>query len=76
MVSNVQGQPRLSLFIVIQCVVADKDCRTAYLGRFIYCLILRVLMEIVLCNPSFLWFLSDVDYCTGYPLLIICITVG
>lgn len=47
-----QGQPRLSLFIVIQCVVADKDSRTTCLGRFIYCLILRVLMEIVLCNPS------------------------
>lgn len=76
-----QGQPKDTLSFpclhaLYQNITPYKDSRTACLGRFIYCLILRVLMVIILCNPSFLWFLSDVDYCTGYPPLIVCITAS
>ena len=52
-----QGQPEDNpgcpcLLQDIQYVTSDMDSRTACLGRFIYCLILRVLMVIILCNPS------------------------
>ncbi len=56
-----QGQPKDTLgcpclHALYQDITPRKDSRTACLGRFIYCLILRVLMVIILCRECNLWF--------------------